>query len=128
MFKIFTFSRKMFRFSSAKISDDLSPHIPCLSTFPSVSRKLLFPPYFSKFLPSVSEKFTCILHTVCVFRFPPYFDHDAFIHHPMHVLDAPAIRLRKNNFDGRRRRAYRTSGASIEVKYNITDTVSLIIC
>src|SRR6218665_3833392 len=25
--------------------------------------------------------FTCI--------FPPYFDHDAFMHHPMHVLDAP---------------------------------------
>ena len=21
--------------------------------------------------------------------FPPYFDHDAFMHHPMHVLDAP---------------------------------------
>src|SRR6218665_1336921 len=31
--------------------------------------------------------FTCI-------SFPPYFDHDAFMHHPMHVLDAPARKLR----------------------------------
>jgi len=28
------------------------------------------------------------LHALCVFRFP-YFDHDAFMHHTMHVLDAP---------------------------------------
>jgi len=25
---------------------------------------------------------------MCI-SFPPYFDHDAFKHHPMHVLDAP---------------------------------------
>jgi len=30
------------------------------------------------------------LHILCVFRFPPYFDHDAFMHHTMHILDAPA--------------------------------------
>jgi len=29
------------------------------------------------------------LHILRVFRFPPYFYHDAFMHHPMHVLDAP---------------------------------------
>jgi len=28
---------------------------------------------------------------MCI-SFPPYFDHDAFMHHPMHVLDAPDIR------------------------------------
>src|SRR6218665_1648604 len=28
-------------------------------------------------------------YILCVY-FPPYFDHDAFMHHPMHVLDAPA--------------------------------------
>src|SRR6218665_2535674 len=28
--------------------------------------------------------------TLSVYFFPPYFDHDAFMHHPMHVLDAPA--------------------------------------
>src|SRR6218665_3327312 len=45
---------------------------PCFSTFsrPPVSRKLLFPPTFLNF-PSVLSKFTCFLHTFCVFRFPP---------------------------------------------------------
>ena len=28
---------------------------------------------------------------MCI-SFPPYFDHDAFMHHPMHVLDAPECR------------------------------------
>ena len=28
---------------------------------------------------------------MCI-SFPPYFDHDAFMHHPMHVLEAPDIR------------------------------------
>ena len=27
---------------------------------------------------------------LCVFR-SPYFDHDAFMHHTMHVLDAPDV-------------------------------------
>src|SRR6218665_3612413 len=81
-FQNFTFSRKISRiFSSAKISDDLFLVIdhkfrisPLLSLFqyifPPVSQKLLFPPSFDKF-PSVFEKFTCFLHTLCVFRFPP---------------------------------------------------------
>ena len=30
------------------------------------------------------------LVTCFVCTFPPYFDHDAFRHHPIHVLDAPA--------------------------------------
>ena len=37
--------------------------------------------------PSVFKQFTSFLNTLRVF--PPYFDHDAFMHHPMHVLDAP---------------------------------------
>src|SRR6218665_321619 len=54
-----------------------------------------FPPcfrfrLFSKNFPTLWKIFK-ILHTLCVFRFPPYFDHDAFMHHPMQVLDAPAI-------------------------------------
>jgi len=47
---------------------------------------LLFPPK----IPYDFVKFTCFLHTLCVFRFPTYFDHDAFMHHTMHVLDAHA--------------------------------------
>src|SRR6218665_2527872 len=77
----FTFSRQNFRFSSAKISDDLFfSHPPQISNFPPVflvsvhlppvSRKLLFPPTF-KNVPSVFEKFTCFLHTFCVFCFSP---------------------------------------------------------
>src|SRR6218665_2404065 len=73
------FSRKSFRFSSAKISDDLflvidhkfriSPYFPCFSTFPPVRENYYFSPTF-KNSPSVFEKFTCFLHTLCVFRLP----------------------------------------------------------
>ena len=34
---------------------------------------------------------------VCI-SFPPYFDHDAFMHHPMHVLDAPAQKHTMQNW------------------------------
>ena len=39
-------------------------------TFPPLSRKSLFPPYFEKFPPSVFKKFTCFLRTFHVFL-PP---------------------------------------------------------
>jgi len=69
------------RFSSAKISDDFFSNRPQISNSPSSFHVLVhfpyfpkiiispFPPYFHKF-PPVSEKFTCFLHTLCVFRFP----------------------------------------------------------
>src|SRR6218665_727757 len=81
-FQNVAFSRKEFRFSSAKISDDLflshrpqiskfPPFFPVLVVhFPPVSRKLLFPPTL-KNVPPLFEKFICFLHTLCVFRFPP---------------------------------------------------------
>ena len=93
----FTFSRKISRFSSAKISEDFFqpsttnfefPPIPCFSTFPPVSRILLISPYFAKFAPSFRKIHLLFTYFVCI-SFPPYFDHDAFMHHPMHVLDAP---------------------------------------
>jgi len=31
------------------------------------------------------------LYTLLVFRFPPYIYHNAFMHHTMHVLDAPGL-------------------------------------
>ena len=43
-------------------------------------------PYFLKFPPDFVE-FTCFLHTFV----SPWFDHDAFMHHTMHVLDALAL-------------------------------------
>ena len=86
---------------------------PQISNFPPVSRKLLFPPYFQKF-PPVFEKFTCFLHTFCVFRFPPYFDHDAFMHQPMHVLDAPEhTQIKKKT------RMQRVSSSKIEWKKGV---------
>ena len=71
---------KNFSISSDNISDDffihrpqnlnLPPYFLYFSTFPPVSRKLLFPPTLTN-VPSVFKKFTCFLHTLCVFRFPP---------------------------------------------------------
>ena len=76
-FRNVTFSRKYFRFSSGKISDDLFFVIdqkcrifPCFSTFPLLFREsYYFSATFKNFLP-VFRKFTSLLHTLCVFRFP----------------------------------------------------------
>src|SRR6218665_3711402 len=44
----------------------------CLfSTFPLCFAKIIISPHFQKFPLPVFEKFTCVLHTLCVFRFPP---------------------------------------------------------
>jgi len=71
-----TFSRKFFRFSSAKISDDLflvihhkfPPYFHYFNTFPPISTKLFFPPTFRDF-PAVFGKFTCFCIVLC-FLFP----------------------------------------------------------
>jgi len=42
---------------------------------------------FSKNLP--------VLNVLYVFFVSPYFDHDAFMHHTMHVLDAPGQSIAK---------------------------------
>src|SRR6218665_117891 len=81
----------------------ISPYFCCFSTFPPCFAKIILsPPTFTNFT-LVLGKFTClILHTLRVF--PPYFDHDAFVHHPMHVLDAsgtwhPQTRSRGNQLN-----------------------------
>src|SRR6218665_2451715 len=72
---------------------------PKISNFPPIFPVYISPLCFAKIIispysenpPPVLEKFTWFLHILCVlciFRFPPYFDHDAFMHHPMQVLDA----------------------------------------
>jgi len=60
-----------------------------LMTFPPISENLFFPPTFPKF-PSYFLQYTCFLHTFCVFRFP-LLEHVAFMHHAMHVLEAPGL-------------------------------------
>src|SRR6218665_1769565 len=62
------------------------------STFPPVSRKLLFPPYFDKFPPLFYTN-SPAFYILYVYFFSPYFYHDAFMHNPMHVLDAPVLYL-----------------------------------
>jgi len=66
----------------------ISPIFSLLQYISLCFRKIIISPYFCKFPPDF-VKFTCYLHTFCVFRFPLYFHHDAFMHHTMHVLDAP---------------------------------------
>ena len=69
-----TFSRQIFRFSSAKISDDLflviDHKFPVSVHFPSVSRNKYYSPLLLTNFPLVFEKVTGCLHTLCVFRLP----------------------------------------------------------
>src|SRR6218665_417569 len=95
-FKNLTFSRKISHFHPPKFLTFFSesstknfgfpPYFACFSTFPSLIRKnLLFPPTFQNF-PLFSKNSTAFY--ILYVYFPPYFHHDAFMHHPMHVLDA----------------------------------------
>src|SRR6218665_1771993 len=63
------------------------------TSIPSISSKVIhLSTYFRKiyqFNP-ISTKFT-FFGLIYVFLLPPYFDHDAFMHHALHVLDAPAL-------------------------------------
>src|SRR6218665_3374132 len=96
-----TFSRQNFRFSSAKISDDFfsfshrpqilnfPPYFASFSTFPPlIGKNSHFPPTFANFPPCFQKIQQLFTYFLCIF--PPYFGHDAFMHHPMHVLDSPA--------------------------------------
>ena len=85
-FKNFTFFRPIFTIFLCQISEDLflvidpefwilpptfefSPHIfPVSVYFPPLSRKLFFPLLLQ--ISPCFRKFTCFLHTLCVFRFP----------------------------------------------------------
>jgi len=95
-FRNFTFSRIFFRFSDfhpPKFShrpriSNLPPIFPVSVHFPSVSRKLFFPPTFTNFPPCFRKIPLLFTYFMCI-SFPPYFDYDAFMHHPMHVLDFP---------------------------------------
>src|SRR6218665_3282879 len=98
----FTFSEKFLHFHPPKflmtfflVIDHkfrISPLFSLFQYIPPCFAKIILSPYFYKFPPPVLDKFTCFLHTLRVFC-SPYFDHDAFMHHPMHVLDAPPTML-----------------------------------
>ena len=65
------------------------PYFSCFSTFPPLFRENYYSPYFTKFPPCFRQIHLLFTYFTCI-SFPPYFDHDASMHHhPMHVLDAP---------------------------------------
>ena len=69
----------------------IPPIFPVSVHFPPVSRKLLFPPALKNF-PLCFRKIHLLFRYFMCISFPPYFDHDTFMHHSMNVLDAPAGR------------------------------------
>src|SRR6218665_1771355 len=87
-FPNFTFSKKvLMTFLVVESKFRIPSYFRCFHTFPTISENFLFSPYFSN-SPLILLNllvFTYILD----FLFPHYFDHDAFMHHTMHVLDAP---------------------------------------
>jgi len=87
IFKILPFPEKFLDFNPPKFLMTFFSHQPVTVHFLPVSRKLLFP-YFDKF-PLWFRKIHLLFTNFLCISFPPYFDHDAFMHHPMHVLDAP---------------------------------------
>src|SRR6218665_25601 len=57
--------------------------------FPLCFKKIILSPYFYKFPLCFTQIHLLFTYFTCIF--PPYFYHDAFMHHPMHVLDAPGV-------------------------------------
>src|SRR6218665_1036811 len=92
-----TFSEKAFRFSFAKISYDHFSRRLQICNFPLFSQFQYISPYFRIFyfsstfanFPPDFVKFMCFCFLIhSVFFISPWFGHDAFMHHTMHVLDA----------------------------------------
>src|SRR6218665_863227 len=86
--KILPFPEKFLDFHPPKFLMtffEFPPFFPCFSTFPPVSRSLLFPLLLK--IPLCLRKIHLLFTYFMCISFPPYFDHDAFMHHPMHVLD-----------------------------------------
>ena len=100
-FQNFTFSQKIFPFSSAKIFDELFlvndrkfRISPLFSLFQYISpcfAKIIISPS-KNFIPCFQKNYLLFTYFMCI-SFPPYFDHDAFMHHPLHVLDASDARF-----------------------------------
>ena len=99
-FSNFTFSQKFFDFHPPKFLMSYFfvidykqilnfPPIFAVSVHFLLFRENYYFPYFSKFPPEF-VKFMFFTYFMC-FSFPPYFDHDAFMHHTMHVLDASDV-------------------------------------
>ena len=66
-----------------------------IELFPLFQQTLNASPYFREIYRSspIFVHFTCF--ALFTFSVSPYFDHDAFMHHVLHLLDVPA-RIRSN--------------------------------
>ena len=70
----------------------MSPLFSLFQYIFSIFINFSFPPTFTNFPPLFRKIY--VLYILSVFFVSPYFDHDAFMHHTMHVLDAPVFRRR----------------------------------
>jgi len=76
-------------------------HWPHISNFPPIFAISIHFPLFRKILnfPLLFQispgfrKLYVFFYILYVFLVSPYFDHDAFMHHTMHILDAPALHV-----------------------------------
>src|SRR6218665_636857 len=68
---------------------EFPPCFHCFSTFPPCFDKFFLCPLISQISPCFRQIHLLFTYFTCI---SPYFDHDAFMHHPMHVLDAPGCR------------------------------------
>jgi len=71
----------------------IPPIFPVSVHFPLFRKKYYFPLLLQIFPTSFKQIHRLFTYFTCI-SFPPYFDYDAFMHHPMHVLDAPEGRSR----------------------------------
>ena len=89
IFTILPFPDKFLDFHPPKFL--MTPCFPCFNTFPPCFAKIIIsPPTLTNFPPCFRQIHLLFTYFTCI-SFPPYFDHDAFMHHPMHVLYAPEL-------------------------------------
>src|SRR6218665_861071 len=95
IFPIFLFPKTFFEFFSHRLQIlNFSPIFFVSLHFLLFRENYYFPPTFTN-LPLFSKNLRVFIYCrpTCI-SFLPYFDHDAFMHHTMHVLDASGSRLR----------------------------------
>src|SRR6218665_113937 len=80
-------------FFSSTTNFEFPSYFPCFCTFPPCFEKILFPSLLFTISPFCFRKIHLLFTYFLCMSFPTYFDHDAFMHHTMHVLDAPAGKL-----------------------------------
>ena len=87
IFTILPFAEKFLDFHPPKFQ--MTFFQSSTTNFPPCFAKIIVsPPTLTNF-PLFYTNSPAFTYFTCI-SFPPYFDHDVFMHHPMHVLNAPA--------------------------------------